>query len=129
MQYHTSHQDVTGLVVNTKVNVRSEYRRTVRAMAHRLFTIGHFEFIQTIPDSAGVLVPTPKEGTLAQMHGMLGHIDEVDWYNRNLIAQDCHAKPSASLKSKEHLYRQFLMFKEFYKADKPDNEDRQVLQR
>ena len=33
MQYCNSRQEVTGLVVNRKVNVRSEYRRTVRSMA------------------------------------------------------------------------------------------------
>jgi retron-type reverse transcriptase len=39
MQYCDSRQNVTGLVVNTKVNIRSEYRRTVRAMAHHLFQL------------------------------------------------------------------------------------------
>jgi RNA-directed DNA polymerase len=66
MQYRTSRQDVTGLVVNSKVNIRSEYRRTVRAMAHRLFMTGRFERIETVPvpDANGVLAPTKKEGTL-----------------------------------------------------------------
>jgi len=63
MQYRNSRQDVTGLVVNSKVNIRSEYRRTVRAMAHRLFMTGRFEFIQTVPDASGALVPTKKDGT------------------------------------------------------------------
>jgi RNA-directed DNA polymerase len=34
MQYRTSRQDVTGLIVNKKINTRSEYRRSVRAMVH-----------------------------------------------------------------------------------------------
>ena len=32
MMYRRSRQDVTGLIVNKKVNVRWEYRHTVRAM-------------------------------------------------------------------------------------------------
>ena len=43
MMYRQSRQTVTGLVVNQKVNVRSEYRRTVRAMVHQLITNGEFE--------------------------------------------------------------------------------------
>jgi hypothetical protein len=40
MQHCDSRQDVTGLVVNSKVNVRAEYERTARAMVHRLLTKG-----------------------------------------------------------------------------------------
>jgi RNA-directed DNA polymerase len=43
MQYRSSRQAVTGLIVNRKLNVRSEYRRIVRAMAHRLFKTGSFQ--------------------------------------------------------------------------------------
>ena len=42
MEYRTSRQDVTGLVVNAKVNIRSDYRRRVRSMCHRLFMTGRF---------------------------------------------------------------------------------------
>jgi len=87
MQYRTSRQDVTGLVVNSKVNIRSEYRRRVRAMAHRLFMTGRFEFVQPVRELNGSLVPTVKEGNLAQLHGMLGHIDGVDRFNADLRAQ------------------------------------------
>jgi RNA-directed DNA polymerase len=43
MQYRNSRQCVTGLTVNRKVNIKSEYRRTARAMAQRLFMTGEFE--------------------------------------------------------------------------------------
>ena len=43
MQYRTSRQEVTGLVVNRKINVRHEYRHNVRAMVHSLFKKGTFE--------------------------------------------------------------------------------------
>jgi len=123
MQYRTSRQDVTGLVVNSKANIRSEYRRTVRAMAHRLFMTGHFELIETIPvpDASGVLAPTRKEGTLAQLHGMLGHIDRVDRHNEKLKSSPQNGTDmfGRGISSKRNLYRRFLMFKEFYAAPAP----------
>ncbi len=120
MQYRTSRQDVTGLVVNTKVNIRSEYRRRVRALCHRLFMTGRFQVVESIPDpnAPGVLVPTQIDGTLAQLHGILGHIYRVDRYNDELPKQTVNPiKPS--INSKENLYRRFLMFKEFYAAPVP----------
>lgn len=121
MQYRTSRQDVTGLVVNSKVNIRSEYRRTVRAMAHHLFMTGHFDFVQAVPDANGVLVPTKKEGTLSQLHGMLGHIDRVDLHNAKLesLARGNNWVSTKGVGSKENLYRRFLIFKEFYAAPAP----------
>jgi RNA-directed DNA polymerase len=123
MQYRTSRQDVTGLVVNSKVNIRSEYRRTVRAMAHRLFMTGRFERIETVPvpDANGVLAPTKKEGTLVQLHGMFGHIDRVDLHNANRVppTEEKRGKETSGIGSKESLYRRFLMFKEFYVASVP----------
>src|SRR6266571_406211 len=63
MQYRSSRQAVTGLVVNRKVNIRAEYRRTVRAMAHRLFKTGSFQRMRMVPDANGALTPTMVDGT------------------------------------------------------------------
>ena len=63
-----------------------------------------------------MLVPTKKEGTLAQLHGMLGHIDGVDRYNAQQGGYEVSAR---GIGSKENLYRRFLMFKEFYAAPAP----------
>lgn len=111
LQYRDSRQDVTGLVVNRKVNIRSEYRRAVRAMAHHLFMTGDFEIMDG---------PIRHKGTVAQLHGMLGHIDRVDWYNAELHDEDGHEdKDPIGISSKENLYRRFLLFKEFYWALDP----------
>ena len=85
MQYRDSRQEVTGLVVNRKVNVRSEYRHTVRAMVHRLFTKGSFELVNRITDDKGAVALNKMAGTTNQLHGMLGFIDGVDLYNKKLI--------------------------------------------
>lgn len=121
MQYRDSRQVVTGLVVNSKVNIRNEYRRTVRAMAHRLFMTGHFEHIQPTIDASGAHVPNKVQGTMAQLHGMLGHINRVDRHNAEIESkrESGEAPRKIALGAKEHLYRRFLMFKEFYSAPAP----------
>ena len=120
MEYRTSRQDVTGLVVNAKVNIRSDYRRRVRSMCHRLFMTGRFQLIASVPDPnmPSILRSTKTDGSLAQLHGMLGHIYRVDRYNDELPKQTVNPiKPS--LNTKENLYRRFLMYKEFYAATTP----------
>jgi RNA-directed DNA polymerase len=121
MQYRSSRQAVTGLVVNRKVNIRTEYRRTVRAMAHQLFKTGKFQRLRIVRDANGVLAPTMVDGTMAQLHGMLGHIDAVDCHNFEIEAKIESLKHQAkpALRSKQKLYRRFLMFKDFYSAPGP----------
>lgn len=128
MQYEGSRQDVTGLVVNKKVNIRAEYRRTVRAMAQRLFMTGTFQSTRMVPDANGVVTRTKIDGTVAQLQGMIGHINRVDRYNEeqdakrvsaNHKAKDIKESAKAALRSKERLYRRFLLFKDFYAAQKP----------
>jgi RNA-directed DNA polymerase len=124
LQYRASRQDVTGLVVNKKVNIRADYRRTVRAMAQRLFSTGKFQFTQTVADVNGVLNQKESDGTIAQLHGMIGHIDYVDGENAKVEAKldsgSSKAKKAAkdALQSKQRLYRRFLLFKDFYMAPK-----------
>ncbi len=121
MQYRSSRQAVTGLIVNRKVNIRTEYRRTVRAMAHRLFNTGKFQQMRIVPDARGELTPTMVDGTMAQLHGMLGHIDDVDYHNFKIEAkiESRKAQAKAALRSKQKLYRRFLMYKDFYSAAAP----------
>ena len=120
MQYRNSRQEVTGLVVNKKVNIRSEYRRTVRAMVHRLFTKGAFHrALWRTANTAGP--PQQVDGTLAQLHGMLGHIDSVDLFNKKLLQKSGNAAPNphTQIHSKETQYRRFLIFNYFYSASAP----------
>ena len=119
MQYRGSRQAVTGLVVNRKVNIRTEYRRRARALAHKLFKTGTFQHVRTIPDANGVITPTAVEGTLAQLHGIFGHIDAVDYHNFKIQSKADPRKAKIALRSKEKLYRRFLMFKDFYAASLP----------
>lgn len=112
--YRTSRQDVTGLVVNKKINVRWEYRHTVRAMVHSLVKTGTFQILGlTHKDGHAVLEKGP--GTLNELHGMLGFIDSIDVYNKTHTSDALSDERS----SNEKVYREFLIYSTFYAAQAP----------
>jgi RNA-directed DNA polymerase len=115
MQYRTSRQEVTGLVVNKKINIREEYRRTVRAMVHSLLTKGSFEAYAP-SEKAGAVTIEKGKGTTNQLHGMLGFIDSIDLYNKKNTAE---SNAPAGLSSKEQIYQGFLIYTCFYAAEAP----------
>ena len=112
--YRTSRLDVTGLVVNKKINVRWEYRHNVRAMVHNLVRTGAFEIVG-VTQRDGQAVREKRPGTLNELHGMLGFIDSIEVYNRTHTS-DC---PSDGMSSKERVYREFLLYSTFYAAPAP----------
>jgi RNA-directed DNA polymerase len=115
MQYRTSRQEVTGLVVNRKINVRYEYRHTVRAMVHTLLKDGSFR-TYAATGGPGSATLEKKDGTLNQLHGMLGFIDTIDLYNREHATG---AKDSDPLSKKELMYQRFLIYRNFFAAETP----------
>jgi len=109
--YRDSRQSVTGLVVNKKINVRWEYRHTVRAMVHSLVKTGTFQILGvTLKDGHPVLEKRP--GTLNELHGLLGFIDSIDVYNKTHTTDALSDKRS----SNEKVYREFLVYSTFYAA-------------
>lgn len=117
MQYRDSRQDVTGLVVNRKVNVPRTYRHTVRAMVHRLFTTGRFSFEYKLKNNIGALVSTQVVGETEQLEGMLAYIDRVELYNRDLYKKNIPAYPHYA--GRERLHRRFIFFDAFYNPEMP----------
>lgn len=111
MQYQDSRQQVTGLVVNKRINVTSEYRRLVRAMTHRLITTGKFEVTKVMKDAFGVYRPTKINGEISHLQGMHGFIDWVDRKCRRAEGSD----PSSTAK----MYARFLIYRDFLGSSKP----------
>lgn len=111
MMYRRSRQDVTGLIVNKKVNIRWEYRHTVRAMVHRLVTSGAFEVDDTLPDGTF----GKRFGSLNELHGMLGFINSIDVFNQDKTAD--HSVVDNTKKEKS--YREFLLYSHFYANKMP----------
>ena len=65
-------QEVTGLVVNKKINVKREYIKNTRAMAFQLYKDGVFEIDK-------------KPGTLNQLTGRFAFIFQIERYNNYLL--------------------------------------------
>lgn len=119
MQYKNSRQQVTGLVVNKKLNVTEEYRKLARAYVFSLITHGKYTIANFGKDAAGNVVKEVKEGTHAQLHGILGFIHSVD----NVFRADLKNNPqnysgrAAEAKSgdqKLQIFRRFLFYTNFY---------------
>jgi RNA-directed DNA polymerase len=115
MRYRNSRQDVTGLVVNRKINIRQEYRRSARAMVHRLFKTGSFQVYGSVTKD-GVTTLEERAGSLDELHGRLGFIDGVDLYNKDIAEEE---EDPNHLSTKESMYRQFLIYRDFYTAKTP----------
>ncbi|HHP0461915.1 TPA: retron Ec67 family RNA-directed DNA polymerase/endonuclease [Vibrio harveyi] len=92
IQYKDSRQDVTGLVVNQKVNVSSDYARLTKAMCNSLYTRGFYT-----KEVNGQLV----HGTIKQLYGRLNFIDSIDLHNRINYPE----KLSVQYNHKSHGYR------------------------
>ena len=116
MRYRDFRQVVTGLVVNKKVNVRSEYYKLARSMAHHLFTKGSYNIPSKIsPVDIPNKKPEPNNETEPnRLEGILNHI----YYVRDL-------SDTRKLKTKQNeptsiwkLFKQILFFKNFIASDK-----------
>lgn len=117
--YQDSRQEVTGLVVNTKPNVKSEYWRTVKSQCHLLFKSGSFKK----KEGNEIL-----DGNIYELEGRLNFIDQVDYYNR--LRQKPALNPEyasskhgintrALLSGREKTFSQFLYYRAFYANEKP----------
>lgn len=114
VQYKSSRQEVTGLVVNDKVSVPAEYRRWVRASVNSLVTKGRYHE-QLHKAFVGPLPKTLESGSLAHLEGCLSHIYNAHRFNR----MNCSSKDAESaLHSDEFVYRRFLFYAKFYAAEK-----------
>lgn len=124
MQYRTSRQQVTGLVVNKKVNVPTEYRKLVRAYVFSLINHGKYE-IKNISNSAdGKTVSASADGTHAQLHGMLGFIHSVDNVFRSDVRANPQNHPQFAVRDntsdkKLEIYRRFLLYTKFFTNTAP----------
>ena len=112
MQLRQSRQDVTGLVVNEKVNIRSEYSRGVRAKCDRLFKTGKYQAKQLVRKGDGTFAVEEVDGTLEQLEGTLSFIDSVKRHKQTL-GRD-HKRSGA-----EQMYRNFLLYRHFYAPQMP----------
>lgn len=122
LQFKDSRQEATGLVVNKKVSVKSEYWRLTRAMAHSLFKTGKFQ----VAEQDG----SYRDGYLSELEGRLTFIDSIDFYNNREKKKKPEPKSEpkihtginkfrGKLNSREKVYGRFLQYKHFFANEYP----------
>lgn len=119
LQYRDSRQDVTGLVVNEKVNVPAEYRRRARAMAHRLFESGNFQVEKLSIKDNGKAVSEKRAGSVEELSGMFSHIAMVSQYNNDVAIRAGLKGSKGELTSIEKVHRDLVFYKSFYANPMP----------
>jgi len=112
MQYKTSRQVTTGLIVNKKINIKKEFYKRARSMCHELFTKNEFYTGAPPGGSSGVSF---SHGTLNQLQGILSFIYQIKRPHDTGKNGDRKNKPTAIAK----LLREFLFYKYFFSLDKP----------
>lgn len=112
MQLKQSRQDVTGIVVNEKVNIRSEYHREARAKCDHLFRTGQYLTKKTVRKDDGTSGVESVPGTIEELGGVMSFIDSVKRYK---VPMDRERK----LTGQERLYRNFLYYQHFYASPMP----------
>jgi hypothetical protein len=132
MQYKSSRQVATGLVVNKKVNIKSEYYKHARSMCHSLFINDNYYLRDSFLKASTTdtqshnkqnndVLEDKKIGSINKLHGILNHIYHVKNYEKNNAE-----KTSQDIDDSKHrpdsitrLYREFLFYKKFFSNNKP----------
>lgn len=115
MHYRGSRQLVTGLTVNAKVNIRSEYYRKARSMCQELLQTGQYHLRMLPPDDDQADPKPDKISKLPPLEGVLSHIYHVKNSQDRRDENEKRDQPSATVK----LYRRFLFYKLFVRPDQP----------
>lgn len=115
MHFRGSRQMVTGLVVNEKVNIRSDYYRRARAMCDLLFQTGQY-FKTMLPPKKDGEEPKPEmTSSLNPLEGILSYVYSVTQSEERREVKEQRQTPRAIRK----LYRRFLFYKYFIALSAP----------
>lgn len=107
MHCRGSRQMVTGLVVNEKANIKSEYYRKARAMCDSLFQTGQYFKVMVQPDDPDEEPQPDLTGNLNPLEGILSHIYAVTQSEERREIPEQRKTPRAI----RVLYRRFLFYK------------------
>ena len=115
MHIRGSRQIVTGLVVNDKANIKSEYYRKARAMCDSLFQTGEYFRTDNPSNQNGEESKPDLTDNLNPLEGVLSHVYAVTQSEERRSISDQRTKPRAI----RILYRRFLFYKYCIALTKP----------
>ncbi|MCB9973739.1 MAG: RNA-directed DNA polymerase [Rhodospirillales bacterium] len=107
MHCRGSRQMVTGLVVNEKVNIRSDYYRKARAMCDSLFQTGKYFKTLKVSDDPKEEPQPDFTSNLNPLEGILSHIYDITQKEDRRGVSEQRKEPRAI----RALYRRFLFYK------------------
>ena len=127
LQFDSSRQEVTGLVVNKKINVQRKYFKDTKAMAFNLYSSGAF-FINGEEVSINKL-----EGRFTFINQLVKYNNLLEYshslnknnieYKKNLLPMQLKKNNSHKvlehMNSREREYQKFLFYKYFYGNELP----------
>lgn len=110
-QEHNRRQEVTGIIVNDKLNAKKTYIKDTRAMANSLYCNGEY-----------FLNSKNKKGDLETLESRFSFINQIDWYNNKieykLNSAKCENNYMNRLNKREKQFQTFLFYKHFYNPSK-----------
>ena len=106
IQFKDSKQEVTGVIVNKKLNVDRIYYRQTRAMAYSLY-------------KNRTITLDGKSITVNQLEGRFSFINQFDKYNNKINERNGYKHTFRDLNGREKQYQQFLFYKYFYANQQP----------
>lgn len=118
IQYHPSRQLVTGLVVNSKVNVSQEYYRSVRSMSHLFFRTGKYFVLEPAVlhgGKAGDPLVKIELDNASRLLGMMEFVHAVKDSSDNRKEKEKKTNPSSATE----LYKKLQFYSRFVILDKP----------
>lgn len=124
MQRRPSHQIVTGLTVNEKVNVRASYYRAARAMCDSLFKTGSYYRGALSSKTLPPATPPVREDGIAYLEGVMAHIYHVK-HTSDIRSERLDPKKEAEDAKRlrypgyRELFKKLLYFKHFVSLDRP----------
>jgi len=112
MQYSHSRQEVTGVVVNQKVNIPADYYAKVAAMCHHLFMDG-----ECFNKVSGVKQPFPTK----KLRGRLAYIYQVRGKGPKIIQKGEDGEPKGAQRfwASYNLFERFLNYTDLYAVERP----------
>lgn len=138
MQISDSRQEVTGLVVNSKINISSHYYKSVRAMCHSLFQHGYYTLPQmkeplkkkswfsklknliffnpTAEDSKDIREPE-KQTSMEVLQGKLAHIYNIKSYRNKFVRKGYRPTKHDGIRTKNRATFPSLDRSETYEDD------------
>ena len=115
MQFRMSRQLVTGLTVNSKVNVRPEYYRLARAMCSSLFGKGTYHLPAIAPAAGGAAAAPAPITSLGTLEGILSHIYHV----KDTVDERDRLEKRKNATAARKLYARFLKYRYFVRLERP----------